>query len=189
MSNIVLNYKVCKNIDEPIIEKIVNNSVSEKHKVFVNLYDFSPLKMVEGIIKKKFSGNKNISVFTKDFEDRNEADSIMLENLIQYGDSLAFGMMSESIILNKFAIDKIDFELLKEDINGFLYFDYCVNNVRCYLKSRSSEINNSIICVFWSTEKLIRFINDKDKMNTISNNFAGVHIPKNLCTAYTDNEN
>lgn len=189
MSNIVLNYKICKNIDASIIEKIVNNSVSEKHKVFINIYDFSPLKGVEDIIKKKFSDNKNISVFKKDFEDKNEADNIMLENLIQYGDSLAFGMMSESTILNKFAIDKINFDLLKEDINGFLYFDYCVNNVRCYLRSRTSVINNSILCVFWSTEKLIKFINEKDKMNIVSNNFAGVHIAKNLCTVYIDNEN
>jgi hypothetical protein len=168
-----------------VVKKIVDNSFSKKHNVFLNLYDFSVSKNIQKIIEKNFSDQKNISVFEKDFEDKNEADNIMFENLIQHADSLAFGMMSESTILNESAIDQIDFDLLKDDINGFLFFDYSVNNIRCYLRSRSSLVNNNIFCLFWSTEKLIKFINDKDKINTISSNFAGVHIPKDLCTLYT----
>lgn len=185
MNNIVVNYKISKNIDATAFKRIIDGCSSEKYKVFLNIYDFSLSKNAKEVINTK-AENKNlkIKIIDKDYEEVQNADNIILSGLIQHGNSLAFAILSENITLKD--LDRLDLEVLKNDINGFLYFDYSVDNTRCYLRSRSMNVNIGIPVIFWSTQKLIRYLPEKEKLSIVANKYAGIHIPENLCTVHTD---
>lgn len=187
MKNIVINYKISKNIDNTTFNKIISGCVSEKYKVFLNLYDFSLSKDTKEYTDQLSAiNNLNINYIPQNFEDVKEADQIILGSLIQYGDSVAFGIFGENTILNTGGVDLVDFNLLAEEINGFIYFDYNIKNIRCFLRSRSTNIQLNVPAIFWSTSKLIRYIPEKEKLNIVGNNYGSIHIPYSLCTIYPD---
>lgn len=190
MNNIVINYKITRSISESKLQDIINGCLSKKYKVFLNLYDFSLSKSIESYVKNLNIDLSNIdlSILNSDYEDLSNADNIVLNNLIRHGDSIAFGIFQENLVFNSNAIDQFNFELLKEESNGLVYFDYTINNIRCFLRSRIMNLKMNVPAVFWSTSKLIRFISEKDKLNIVANNFAAIHIPNSLCKISTDDK-
>lgn len=191
MNSIIVNYKISKNIDENKIRNIINGCISKKYKTYINIYDFSLSKTIESYINNLIDldlSNADISIFNHDYEDFSNADNIILNNLIKHGDSIAFGIFPENLILDQNSIDQLDLDILTDEINGLIYFDYTINNIRCFLRSRVMNIKINVPAVFWSVSKLIRFISDQDKLNIISTNFAAIHIPNSLCKIFTDDK-
>ena len=188
MNSIVINYKILKNIDISKLQTIIDGCISTKYKVFLNLYDFSLSKNLEKYLQNLNPINIDISVINHNYEDFSNADSIILNNLIRHGDSIAFGIFPDNLVLDKNCIDEFNFNLLQDEINGLIYFDYTINNIRCFLRSRVMNIKINVPAVFWSVSKLIRFISDQDKLNIISTNFAAIHIPNSLCKIFTDDK-
>lgn len=187
MKNIVINYKILKDISQDVLEKIVTGCYSQKYKIFLNLYDFSLSKNTAEYIKTiNVADNINISYSSQNYEDIQESDNIILYNLIQHGDSLSFGIFADNLIFNQGAMDGMDFEALADETNGFLYFDYNIKNIRCFLRSRSVNVQINVPAIFWSTSKLIRHIPQKDKLNIVGNNYGSIHIPHSMCTIYPD---
>lgn len=193
MNNIVVNYKISKDINKNVLSAIIDGCASKKYKVFLNIYDFSLSKNAETQIEEylkesdlsfKITENLKIKIVHKDYEEFSEADNIILGGIIKHGDSLAFVLLPENIALKN--IDTIQFEALKEDNIGFIYPDYSINDIRCYLRSRSFNVNISIPAIFWSTSKLVMHLPEKDKLSIVSNKYAGIHVPEDLCTVYTD---
>lgn len=183
MNSIVVNYRIAGDISKDRFREIIDGCYSTKYKVILNLYDFSISKIAESY---HLSNNPNISYIKRDFEEIENSEQIMLDNLIKYGDALAFCILSENNVLNN--LDSIDFEWLQNPTNGFIYFDYNINSIRCFLRSKGPNIQLNVPVLFWSISKLIDHISDKDKFNIITNNYAGLHIAKNLCTVYQNDK-
>lgn len=191
MNNIVVNYKIIKELDISKLKSIITGCLSSKYKVFLNLYDFSLSKQVENYLKEIKDidlSNIDISVSNHDYEDFSNADNIILTNLIRHGDSIAFGIFPENLIFDSGSMDKLNLDLLKSEINGLVYFDYIINNIRCFLRSRIMNIKINVPAVFWSTSKLIRHIWEQDKLNIVANNFAAIHVPNSFCKIFTDDK-
>jgi hypothetical protein len=191
MNNIVINYKIVKDINISKFKDIINGCLSNRYKVFLNIYDFSLSKQAENYlqeIKDIDLSNINISVLNYDYEDFSNADNMILNNLIRHGDSIAFGIFPENLIFDSESMNRLDLDLLKNEINGLIYFDYIINNIRCFLRSRVMNIKLNVPAVFWSTSKLIRHISEQDKLNIVANNFAAIHIPNSFCKIFTDDK-
>lgn len=188
MQNIVINYKILGDIDYKLLSSIINGCVSKKYEVFLNLYDFSLSKRIKKQLDEiKFSLSENypkIEIYARDYEEREDADKIILQNLIQHGDSIAFVTIAENVVLQCYSLDKLDLEWLKEESSGFIYTDYHINDIRCFMRSRAMNVSLNIPVVFWSTSKLVRHFTDQDKLQIVGNNYASIHIPKSLCTIY-----
>lgn len=191
MNNIVVNYKIIKDINISKFKDIISGCLSNKYKVYLNIYDFSLSKQIENYLKDINDlelSNINISVSNYDYEDFSNADVIILSNLIRHGDSIAFGIFQDNLIFNTNSIDELNLDLLTNEINGLIYFDYNVNNIRCFLRSRIMNIKLNVPAVFWSTSKLIRNISELDKLNIVANNFAAIHVPNSFCKIFTDDK-
>lgn len=191
MNNIVVNYKIIKDINISKFKDIISGCLSNKYKVYLNIYDFSLSKQIENYLKDINDlelSNINISVSNYDYEDFSNADVIILNNLIRHGDSIAFGIFQDNLIFNTNSIDELNLDLLANEINGLIYFDYNVNNIRCFLRSRIMNIKLNVPAVFWSTSKLIRNISELDKLNIVANNFAAIHVPNSFCKIFTDDK-
>ena len=188
MNSIVINYKILKNIDISKLQTIIDGCISNKYKVFLNLYDFSLSKNLEKYLQSLNPLNIDISVINHDYEDFSNADNIILNNIIKYGDGTAFAIFPDNLVLDKNCIDQFNFDILKDEINGLIYFDYTINNIRCFLRSRVMNIKINVPVVFWSIPKLIKFISEQDKLNIISTNFAAIHIPNSICKIFTDDK-
>lgn len=185
MSNILINYSIVKNSTKEHLEKIIDGCYSKEHKIIINFYDFSIKKNVKEILKE-ISSNEYIKItaIDKDFEDVDKFLEITLENIIQHGDCTAFAAINENCILKKDAIDSMDFKKFEEKIYGFTYFDYNVNNIRCYLKSVTGNI--SVPIIFFSTRMVIDNLSEgKNTITHVLKNSISHHIPKNLCDIYT----
>ena len=185
MKSIVVNYRITGDISEDRFYEIIDGCYSTKYKVILNLYDFSINKLAESY---NLSNNPNVSYIKRDFEEIDNSEQIMLDNLIRYGDSLALCILPENNVLVKGCIDSIDFEWMDDPSNGFIYFDYTINGIRCFLRSKGPNIQLNVPVLFWSMSKLIRHITDKDKFAIITNNYVGIHIAKNLCTVYQNDK-
>jgi hypothetical protein len=183
MQNIVINYKILNDIDDNLLLSIVNGCNSKKYKVFLNLYDFSLSKRIESQLSQ-IKSLIEIEILTRDYEERENADNIVLQNLIQHGDSIAFASISDNVVLNPYSIDELGLEWLKEESSGFIYTDYNINDIKCFMRSRAMNVSLNIPVVFWSTSKLVKHFTDQDKLQIVGNNYASIHIPKSLCTIY-----
>lgn len=185
MSNILINYSILNNSTKENIEKIINGCYSKQHKITLNLYDFSLKKNVKKLITEITNDEYiKINVINKDFEDSNKFLEIILDSIIQYGDCIVFTAINDNCILKKDAIDSIDYKRFEEKIHGFTYFDYNVNNIRCYLKSVAANI--SIPIIFFSTQVIIDNLSEgKNTISHVLKNSISHHISKNLCDIYT----
>lgn len=186
MQNIVINYKITKKTNDlDILETIIRRCQSDKYRVFLNIYDFSLDKQNPFLnINAANTSSSVITYHAKCYEDLNNSDSIILQNLIQHGDSLGYMLLPNNVTLNENFFDLIDFEWLGEENNGVIYFDYHINGIRCYTRSRAANIPINTPVTLWSTSKLIRHIHEKEKLQIVGNNYASLHIPYSLCTIY-----
>lgn len=186
MQNIVINYKITKKTNDlDILETIIRRCQSDKYRVFLNIYDFSLNKQNPLLkIDSAKTSSSIISYHEKCYEDLNNADNIVLQNLIQHGDSLGYMLLPNNIILSESFFDLIDFQWLSHEGNGLIYFDYHINRIRCYTRSRAVNIPINTPAALWSTSKLIRHIHEKEKLQIVGNNYASLHIPHSLCTIY-----
>lgn len=184
MPNILINYSIVKNDTKEHIESIIQGCSSKKNKIILNIYDFSLNKKVKDIIQRiQKDDNIKITVLDKDFEDADSFLKLVLSTIIQYGDCIAFTALNDNSILKKYAIDNIDLEKFEESIYGFTYFDYNVNNIRCYLKSIVGNI--SVPVIFFSTQKVINSLAEDDTIKHVLSHSISSHIPKSLCNIYT----
>ena len=188
MKSIVLNYRIASDISEDRFGEILTGCYSSKYNVILNIYDFSITKNIESYLKRVLETPIKISYIKRDFEEIENSEEIITENLIRYGDSLALCILPETNVLSNDCIDNIDFEWMDDPINGFIYFDYTVNGIRCFLRSKGPNIQLNVPVLFWSMSKLIKHISDKDKFGIITNNYTGIHIARNLCTVYQDDK-
>ena len=199
MKSIVLNYRITGDISRDRFNQILAGCYSSKYNVILNIYDFSISKNIENymtgaqtgslpLLAKRDEENSKISYIKRDFEEIENSEQIITENLIKYADSLALCILPEINVLTEDCIDSIDFEWMNDPINGFIYFDYSVNGIRCFLRSKGPNIQLNVPVLFWSMSKLINHISDKDKFGIITNNYTGIHIARNLCTVYQDDK-
>lgn len=188
MKSIVLNYRITGDISRDRFNQILAGCYSSKYNVILNIYDFSISKNIESYIKSIEETTIKVSYIKRDFEEIENSEQIITENLIKYADSLALCILPEINVLTEDCIDSIDFEWMNDPINGFIYFDYSVNGIRCFLRSKGPNIQLNVPVLFWSMSKLIKHISDKDKFGIITNNYTGIHIARNLCTVYQDDK-
>lgn len=188
MKSIVLNYRIANDISEDRFNEILTGCYSLNYNVLLNIYDFSICKKAESYLKKIQDETMRISYIKKDFEELDNSEQIITDGLIKYGDSLALCILSENNVLSKGCIDSIDFEGMNNPTNGFIYFDYTINNIRCFLRSKGSGMQFSVPVIFWSMSKLIKYISNKNKFDIITSNYTGIHVAKNLCTVYQDDK-
>ena len=187
MNSILINYKIVKSIDEERLKALVLGCISKNYNVILNIYDFSLTKNIQKYITGLDLEKKiKISVIEKDYEDAENADKIILQNLIPFANTIATAILPEGIILNNLSLDQIDFDKFKNEIIGFLYFDYTLENIKCFMKSRSNGLQISIPAIFWSTKKLLANISNENLLQNIASNSASIHLAKNLCTIYAN---
>jgi hypothetical protein len=188
MNIISINYIVQKDIDEKRLSMILNGLTSNKYKILLNIYDFSLSKRVTDLVSNlKLDPEKiKLLVIPGDYEEREQAHNIITRNFMQYVDSICMTVLHDNLVINNNALDYIDFNILKEETVGFIYPDYNIKKVRCFLRSHSirTQINTPVI--FWSVDKVLRHMAEKDILNKIYGSYSGVHIPNSLCTAYPD---
>jgi len=189
MSTIAINYVVNENIDEKRVDKILKGLDFKNHEVILNVYDFSLNKECEKLFSNANAKNLNISVVEKDYEDLENSQEIILKDFIRYVDSKVLCIIFSNLVLNPEEIDKIDIDkMMSDEICGFIFSDYHVNNIRMFMKSHSinSELNSPF--VLWKTEQVISNIASSNLLNVIYSKTLGVHIPESLCTAIIRNE-
>lgn len=181
MNSIVINYKITNTLSPDNLEDIINGCRNIKnYKIILNLYDFSLRK--NDISNIKDTDNLKVYWIKKDYEELNNANDIILSEMIKYSDSVFVTILSNEIIINPEIFDTICFDSYCNKNIGFLYFDYTVSNNRCFLRSQASGLNIGIPVLFWSTKTLINYLSKDDILESVHKNSIGVHIPKNLCT-------
>lgn len=186
MKSIVINYSIVREVDKEKIDEIINGCKSEEYKVYLNFYDFSLTKKIKHYVDCIDNEKIKTSVYQKDYEDSEKFVQMITDDIIKYSDSIAYTALNDSIILLENSLDSIDFEIFKNDIYGFLYFDYSINGIRCFVKSRLEKL--TMPAVFFSLGATIKKISSDNVIETLLKNTIGLHIPKSLCIVYPDNE-
>jgi hypothetical protein len=179
MSNIVINYVIDKDIDDDQVKSMFNNIYLKNHNLEIYVYDFSIDKKLKQILDSLVINNLKLTEYP--YEQHDEADDIIIDNMKNSSNFVAFTNLKNNIVINNETIDSIDFDILQDDQFGFLYLDYYIGNIRCYMQSNKpgSKINTPII--FWSTEKAIK-TKGKNVYNTLYRSYMGIHAPKSGCT-------
>lgn len=184
MKNIKINYVVLNDISESKYEKLteVCNS-SKNHNVSINFYDFSLVKKI-----KNYKEKNNVSIIEESYEDYEKAQEIIINNFTSYANSSFVAILNDSTIIEN--IDIIDFESLYDvDMLGFVYTDYTIDGVRCFMKSHSANNKSAMPIVFWKKNKLIEHINgEENPLASIYGSSVGIHIPESICTIHTNDE-
>jgi hypothetical protein len=186
MKSIVINYSIVREVDKEKIHEILNGCKSNKYKVYLNLYDFSLTKKIKNYVDDISDDSIKISVYERDYEDSEKFVQMITDDIIKYSNSIAYAALNDSIVLNDNSLDSIDFDIFKNDIYGFLYFDYSINGIRCFVKSRMEKLVMPVI--FFSLGATIKNISSDNVIETLLKNTIGLHIPKSLCIIYPDNE-
>lgn len=186
MSNIVINYIILNSIKPNRLTSIIEACRSKQHNVSIVFNDFSLNKQVADQLKNYELDDIKVSVINRDYEDSQDAMSIVTKNFISYSDSDITSIVYENLEFEPKIFDAFDFEIF--DNYGFIYGDYSVQNIRCYLRSHASNTKLSIPFVFWSTEKIIKNIEHEDVLEYLFNNYMGYHIPKSICTIISNDE-
>lgn len=178
MTSISINYIIQEDIDEEYFNKILNGCKSDKYDLSITFHDFSLQNKI-----KEYNKDSNIIVVSENYEDREDSQDIVLKNFTRYADSKMMTLVNDNVIFHN--IDAIDFNIINDNpLIGFIYTDYNINGIRCFLKSHS-PVSNFIampIC-FWRTSKLIENISD-NTLATIYGGSLGIHIPKDICTIH-----
>jgi hypothetical protein len=186
MKSILINYSIVREIDKEKIYEILNGCKSDKYKVYLNFYDFSLTKKIQHYVNDISDDKIKISVYERDYEDSKKFIQMITDDIIKYSDSIAYTALNDSVVLNDNCLDSIEFEVFKNGAYGFLYFDYSINGIRCFVKSRLEKL--TIPVIFFSLEYTIKNISSDNVIETLLKNSIGLHIPKSLCIIYPDNE-
>lgn len=180
MNSIAINYIIENKSDEQSINKILQNCRFDNLKIYLNLFDFTIEQNLKSILKNtKSDANVIVNIFEESYEDKANANEIIINNIIQFSDTVAMVILNDKSVLNKDLLEDIDFEILNSVNTGFLYSDYIMNDIRCFLLSHISGVNLNLPIIFWSTSKLIKHMS-KDVFKTVLATYAGIHIPSPL---------
>lgn len=180
MNSIAINYIIENPCDKQSVNKILDNCSSDKLKTYLNLFDFTLEKNLKSVLKDfKNNNNRTINIFEENYEEKANANEIILNNSLQFADTTAMIILNDNTLFNKDCLHEIDFEMLNNINTGFLYSDYIINNVRCFLLSHASGVSVGLPVIFWSTHKLIKHMS-KDVFKTILSTYGGIHIPAPL---------
>jgi hypothetical protein len=188
MSNISINYILLNSKDKDILQKMIDACRSDRHNVNLVFNDFSLDKKIEDNIKEIDHYDVNVSVINYDYEDSKNSMEIITKNFASYVDSDTVAIVYENLIFRSKILDEVDFEIITEGFNGFMYGDYHIDDIRFFLRSHSSGIQLNIPFVFWSVKKLIENMSKEKILEYIFNNFSGIHIAQSMCTIYTNEE-
>lgn len=180
MSNIVINYIIDQEIDADKINAILSSINIEQHNTEINVYDFSIDKKWKSIIDD--SPSLKINVQEHPYEQRDESSSMILESVKGKSEITAFANLKNNVMLNSNVIDSVDFDTLNNDDIGFLYFDYKIGNIRCYLQSNKPGSKTNTPIMFWSAKKSTEDHTSDNAYNHIYKKYMGLHIPKIGCT-------
>jgi hypothetical protein len=182
MNSIIINYVLDSPYNHNSIEKLLQYCHSDNITIYLNFYDFTIDKKLSSILQDfKIGDNTIVKIFENDYEEKSNINDIILSNLIQFSDSQLMTILHDDTIINQHAIDRINFEIFNDINIGFLYSDYIINNIRCFLLSHMSGIHMNIPIIFWSMPKIIKHMS-QDVFTTITSGYAGFHIPEPLFT-------
>lgn len=190
MKSIIINYKLKDSVTNEKLQKIVSSCKSNKHKVKLNIYDFSLdknlSKQVQDVdIRQDDDSYLDIHVLTKNYEDYGESNSEIYKNIIPYADSTAFALIESQVMFKNNALDELDFSIFEDTNIGCLYFDYdYIHNdlrTRIYLCSSNTTKNIPIPLLIFSTQKLIENMSHENSDQQTFASSVTKHIPKSLC--------
>lgn len=187
MSNISINYLILSDLAEENIKNIIDSCSFDNHSTSLVFNDFSLNKKTKEIVDN-LNIDSNIVVNNYDYEDSENSMIIVVKNFASYAASDAVTIVHEDLIFNKMSVSKIDFDILNEENIGFIYGDYSINNVRCYLRSHAAHVKLSIPFVFWSTKKIVQHVSQESLLDYLFSKYMGIHIPHDLCTVSPDDK-
>lgn len=187
MSSISINYLVLSDIEEENIKNIIDSCDFDNHSISLVFNDFSLNKKTKAIVEKLNIG-ADIRVNDYDYEDSKNSMNIVVKNFASYAASDFVTIVHQDLLFNKISVSKIDFDILNEENIGFIYGDYSINNVRCYLRSHAAHVKLSIPFVFWSTKKIVQHVSQENLLDYLFSKYTGIHIPHDLCTVSPDDK-
>lgn len=186
MKRILIIYKVFQDLEQDYLQKIINGCKSKNHKVTINFHDFTLSKKIRSQIDKvEFSELEAINISDENYEDMENSDQIIVQNLIPYSDFDIVSILVHDISLDG-SIDEIDFTPLEDDLIGSIYTDNYITKPfksRMYCKSHPL-MNTGIRCVFVNMSKLISAIGQDNPVGHVYSQHGSCHIPKALFTTY-----
>lgn len=186
MTTIAINYVLSKNLTKEILERILSGCCSDKFEILLNFFDFSIDKKNKELINelsKKYSSIK-ISIYDQDYENLKDANNMILKDCIRFAESTAMCILNDQFIINNIILDNIDFDILREEFNGFIYCDYTINDIRCFLTSHIAGISIGMPTMFLSTEKVLKHLSEDNIFSYLFSSYAGIHIPEVLFSVY-----
>jgi|SRR5210317_980108 hypothetical protein len=181
MHSIKINYIADENVNQHRLEKIFNDLYLKNYLLKIDVYDFSLVKNINKYIETL--NNKNIRVFEFGYEEHKDAQNVILKNIDK--DSLVFTSIKTNIVIDTKFIDELDFEKLNENY-GFVYSDYSIREVRCYMQSHKTGGIINTPMIFWNTKKIMENKNESNVFNHVYGTSMGKHIPKISCKIIYD---
>ena len=183
MSNIAINYIILKHTDSKYLSGIINGCTSNIHKIHLQLNDFSLEKKTSEQIKDMANDKLQIETFEYDYEDSNNATEIVLKHFTSYCSHDILSIVYDNLTFYPGLIDNIDFnQLMKNEMNGFIYGDYDIGRIKCYLRSHAAGLKLNIPFAFWSIEKILKHLSEENILEYMFSSYMGIHIPQSLCT-------
>lgn len=183
---ILVNLSITNDITESIAKEIIEGCRSLKHKVYLNIYDFSLNKIAKKYTEENQNENLKISVQERDYEESNEYVKIAIQDIIKYADCQSACFLNDSVSLLPQSIDRVNFDIFKDENCGFIYFDYTIGNIRCFL--RSSGNNGAVPFIFFSMKKIIENLSKEEPIQDIFSNTISLHIPESLGKVYPNDD-
>lgn len=184
MSNIALNYIIINDVNKEFISKVAESCKSDLNSIVLSFSDFSLNKNVQKIVNENDWNDTRISVNNYDYEDSENAMNILAKKCIEYSTCDALAIVHQDLIFDNTELNKIDFSILNDESHSFLYGDYNIDGIRCFLRSHSANVKLSIPFVFWSMQKLLSHMSEENVLEYMFTNYMGLHIPQNICTIY-----
>lgn len=187
MSSISINYIILNDAEEGSIQNIIDTCRFDNHSTSLVFNDFSLTKKTKDIVDR-LNTDSNIVVNNYDYEDSEDSMTVVVKNFASYASSDIVTIVHADLVFNRKSISEIDFNILNEENIGFIYGDYSINHLRCYLRSHAAHVKLSIPFVFWSTNKIIQHVSQESLLDYLFSKYMGVHIPHDLCTVSPDDK-
>lgn len=183
MSNIAINYIILKSIDDKSLSDMINGCISNTHSIYLQLNDFSIEKTISNQIKNITHDKIKVETFEYDYEDSSNATEIVLKNFTSYCSYDVLSIVYDNLKFYPDSIDNIDFNrLIENEKNGFIYGDYDIGNIKCYLRSHAAGLKLNIPFAFWSIKKILKHLSEENILEYMFSSYMGIHIPQSLCT-------
>lgn len=183
MSNIVINYIILKHIDDESLSRIINGCISNTHNMHLQFNDFSLEKTISNQIKNINNDKIKIETFEYDYEDSSNATEIVLKNFTSYCSYDILSIVYDNLKFYPESISGIDFkQLLENETYGFIYGDYDIGNIKCYLHSHAAGLKLNLPFAFWSIKQMLKHLSEENILEYMFSSYMGIHIPQSLCT-------